>query len=321
MTWQTVATQLNPPSGLGESPFWHPDEQMLYWVDIPGQLIHRLNVFMGTTQSWAMPSEPGSIAPARDAQGNASGLVIALRDGIYRAREWGGPLQLLVKAVHNTASTRFNDGKADPCGRFWVGTMYEPRDVASAQLFSLDVRNGQAPVLVVKAGGATIANGLAWAPDAATVYWTDTTSHTIRAWDWDAESSAMSRERIFMQFPGKPTGWQPGTSDMPDMPDMPGYGGRPDGAAVDVQGNYYVAMFEGARVLKLSHAGEVLADIPVPALCPTMPCFGGDDLKTLYITTARHGRSAAELQAWPDSGCVFSMQVDVPGLPVNFFLD
>ena len=315
MTWQTVATQLEQPSGLGESPFWHPDEQLLYWVDIPGQLIHRLNVLMGTVQSWAMPSEPGSMAPARDAQGNATGLVIALRDGIYRARVWGGPLQLLAKATHDTATTRFNDGKADPCGRFWAGTMYEPRSVASAQLFSIDCRNGHAPSLTLKADQATIANGLAWSPDAHTVYWSDTTSHTIRAWDWDMQTSAMTRERIFKQWAGKPDGWQSG------LPGMPVYGGRPDGAAVDVQGNYYVAMFEGGRVLKLSPAGEVLADIPVPALCPTMPCFGGDDLKTLYLTSACHGRSAAELQAWPDSGRVFSMQVEVPGLPVNFFVD
>ena len=129
------------------------------------------------------------------------------------------------------------------------------------------------------------------------------------------QTSAMTRERIFKQWAGKPDGWQSG------LPGMPVYGGRPDGAAVDVQGNYYVAMFEGGRVLKLSPAGEVLADIPVPALCPTMPCFGGNDLKTLYLTTACHGRSAAELKTWPGSGCVFSMQVEVPGLPVNFFLD
>ncbi len=312
MTWKTIATQLDQPSELGESPFWHPDERRLYWIDIPGQLIHRLDTATGITQSWPMPFEPGSMAPARDAQGHASGLVIALRDGVYRAREWGGPLQLLAKAAHDTATTRFNDGKADPCGRFWAGTMYEPRDVASAQLFSIDCRNAQAPGLMLKADHATIANGLAWSPDTATLYWADTVSHTIRAWDWDSQTSAMSRERIFKQWPGKPAGWVAG---------QPGYGGRPDGAAVDVQGNYYVAMFEGGRVLKLSPAGDVLQDISVPALCPTMPCFGGDDLKTLYLTTARYKRSAAELQTWPDSGGVFSMQVDVPGLPVNFFQD
>ncbi len=313
MTWQTV---LAPRSELGESPFWHPDEQMLYWVDIPGLRIHRLNVFMNTTESWTMPSEPGSIAPGRDAAGNASGLVIALRDGIYRAREWGVALERLVLADHDPATTRFNDGKADPRGRFWAGTMYEPRDANRARLFSLDCRNvnvqATAPVLELKADNAIIANGLAWSPDASTVYWADTPSHTIRAWDWDSESNAMSRERVFKQWPAKPAGWESG---------MPGYAGRPDGAAVDVQGNYYAAMFEGARLLKLSPAGEVLADIPVPAQCPTMPCFGGSDLKTLYLTSARQNRPAAELQTYPDSGCVFSMRVDVPGLPVNFFQD
>ena len=311
MTWQTVTPQ---KFDLGESPFWHPDEHMLYWVDIHARQVHRCNVFMGTVESWLMPSEPGCIAPVRTA-GQSSGLVIALRDGIYRAPQWGGPLSLLAAAQHDTATTRFNDGKADPQGRFWAGTMFEPRTHKSAQLFSLDGRGGEAPALQLKAGDATIANGLAWSPDASTLYWSDTTSHTIRAWAWNSASNAMSGERIFKQWPAKPADWQFGAAHAPD------YSGRPDGAAVDVEGNYYVAMFEGARVLKLSPAGEVLRDIAVPAQCPTMPCFGGDDLKTLYLTTARYSRSAAELQRYPDSGCVFSMQVDVPGLPVNFYAE
>jgi sugar lactone lactonase YvrE len=310
MTWQTVIAQ---PSELGESPFWHPDEQMLYWVDIAARQIHRGNVFMGTHESWAMPSEPGCIAPAKT-QGRASGLVIALRDGIYRARQWGGVLELLAPALHDPATARFNDGKADPLGRFWAGTIYEPRDAARAQLFSLDGKS-DSPALELKAGNATTANGLAWSPDTSVLYWSDTPRHTIRAWDWDETRNALSHERVFCQWPGKPEGWQPG------LPDMPGYGGRPDGAAVDAEGNYYVAMYEGARLLKLSPTGEMLADFAVPAQCPTMPCFGGDDLKTLYLTSARRGRPAAELQTYPQSGCVFSRRVEVPGLPVNFFLD
>ena len=312
MTWHTVSPL---QFDLGESPFWHPDEQMLYWVDIHGRQIHRCNVFMGSVESWAMPSEPGSMAPARtsiDGRGVNSGFVIALRDGIYRGCEWGGSLQLLASAPYDTATTRFNDGKADPTGRFWAGTMYEPRDARRAQLFSLESRGAATDTLVLQAGDATIANGLAWSPDAATLYWADTTGHTIRAWDWNSATNALSRERVFKQWAGKPAGWQPG---------MPGYSGRPDGAAVDVQGNYYVAMFEGARMLKLSPGGDVLADIPVPAQCPTMPCFGGADLQTLYLTTARYQRSDDELRRYPDSGCVFAMQVDLPGLPVNFFRD
>jgi sugar lactone lactonase YvrE len=302
MTWQTLTLQ---PDQLGESPFWHPQEQMLYWVDIPAKQIHRCNVFMNTVESWVMPSEPGCIAPAM-----SGGLVIALRDGIYRARDWGGELVKLAAARHDTATTRFNDGKADPTGRFWAGTMFEPRTVASAQLFTLN-----RGALDVKVSNATIANGLAWSPDAKTMYWADTPTHAVRAWDWDATGNTMSSERIFKRWPGKPAGWQFGENGFEH------YGGRPDGAAVDVEGNYYVAMFEGARICKLSPSGVELASMPLVAQCPTMPCFGGDDLKTLYVTTARYHRSDAELDAYPQSGCVFSMRVDVPGLPVNFYRD
>ena len=301
--WQTVVAR---PDELGESPFWHPQEMALYWIDIPGRQVRRCNVFTGTVESWLMPMEPGCIAPAA-----GGGLVIALRDGIYRARLWGGELQCIAPFFHDTITTRFNDGKADPAGRFWAGTMYEPRDKALAELFSLDCRAG-APVIERKAGDATIANGLAWSPDEKTVYWTDTVQHTIWAWDWDRDSNAMTHRRVFRQFDTKPAGWQYG---------MSGYGGRPDGAAVDAQGNYWVAMFEGARILKLAPGGETLAEYHTRAQCPTMPCFGGNDLKTLYITTASAKRPEAELRDMPLSGCVFAMPVDVPGLQVNFFQD
>lgn len=308
MTWQTLVAQ---PSELGESPFWHPDEQLLYWVDIAGKKIKRSNVFMGTVESWAMAAphdlEPGCIAPAR-----SGGLVVALRDGIYRAPTWGGALEQLAGATYDPRTTRFNDGKCDPLGRFWAGTIYEPRDARAAALYCLDGRAGHTPALVRMAGDATVGNGLAWSADSRTLYWADTTGHVIHAWDWDAAGNTLVRQRVFRQFPPKPPGWQPG---------MPGYGGRPDGAAVDSEGNYWVAMYEGGRVLKLSPGGELLADMPTPVVCPTMVCFGGDDLQTLYLTTARHGRPAAELAALPQSGCVFSMRVDVPGLPVNFFAD
>ena len=305
--WQAVTPE---PCELGESPFWHPQEQTLYWVDIPGKKILRANVFMGTTEQWPMPSEPGCIAPA------ASGvLVIALRDGIYRAREWRGALTLIAPAAHDEATTRFNDGKADPLGRFWAGSMYEPRDKAAAELFALDCRDGRPPALQRMAGNATVANGLAWSPDAKTLYWSDTLTHVIRAWHWDATENVMSAGRVFHQFDAKPAGWDYGRAGFED------YKGRPDGAAVDVEGNYYAAMFEGRRLCKFAPDGSLLAEISVPVMCPTMPCFGGDDLQTLYLTTARHGRSALELADLPLSGCVLSMRVDVPGLPVNLFQD
>ncbi len=307
MTWQTaIAT----PSILGESPFWHPHEQMLYWVDIVGFKIHRANTFMGTVETWDMPSEPGCMAPAV-----SGGLVIALRERIVRALAWGGELETLHTFAHDAATTRANDGKCDSAGRFWAGTMFEPRTARQAALYSLDHRKPGVPVVERKAGDAMVANSLAWSPDAKTLYWADTPQHTIWAWDFDVSSNTMANQRVFKSFPSKPEGWQS------LQPDNGGYMGRPDGACVDVQGNLWVAMFEGQRLLQLSPQGALLQDIAAPVLCGTMPCLGGDDLQTLYLTTARHHRSPAELAAQPMLGAVFSMRVDVPGLPVNFFQD
>jgi sugar lactone lactonase YvrE len=309
VNWQSVTTQ---PCELGESPFWQPQEQMLYWVDISGQQILRSKVYMGTVESWDMPSEPGCIAPAA-----SGGWVIALRHGVFRARAWRGPLQLIATLDYDPAQLRANDGKCDALGRFWIGTLDETKVARNAALYSLDCRAGRSPLVERQVDPSTLpaitANGLAWSPDGRTLYWADTPSHRVHAWDYDLSGNTLSAHRTFAQFEPKPAGLQ---FNAPTH-----YRGRPDGAAVDVQGNYYVAMFEGRRVCKLAPDGTLLAEYATPAQCPTMPCFGGEDLQTLYLTTARHGRSAAELEAFPQSGCVFSMRVEVPGLPVNFFSD
>lgn len=253
-----------------------------------------------------MPAEPGCIAPS-----DSGGLVIALRDGVYRAPDWGGQLRLVAAAPYDPATSRFNDGKADPHGRFWAGSLYDPRDARAAALYCLDLR-ANAGTMERKAGDATVGNGLAWSPDARTIYWTDTSQHVVWAWDWDAGSNAMANQRVFLQFPGKPAGWTPGAA---------GYGGRPDGAAVDAQGNYWCAMYEGARVLQVSPGGQLLREIPVPVRCPTMPCFGGADLSTLYLTTARHSRTPEELRDQPQAGCVFALRAGVAGRPADFVRD
>ena len=307
MNWELAVAG---PDGVGESPFWHPREQRLYWVDIPGRRVRRWHPAGGTQEAWSLPQEPGCIAPAA-----GGGLVLALRDGVYRARGWAGALEPIVRFQHG-ATTRFNDGKADPAGRFWAGTYYEPKDARKADLYSVDCRpdNGERgkPIVQLKAHNATSANGLAWSPDQHTLYWSDTAAHTIHAWDWEARANVMRRHRVFRRFADKPAGWKPG---------QPGYEGRPDGAAVDAEGCYWVAMFEGGRVLRLSPGGEVLAAFEVPLRCPTMPCFGGRDGRSLYLTSARQGRPAEELAAFPHSGCVLAARVEVPGLPANFFID
>lgn len=303
----TVWTRITPePDQLGESPFWHPQEQRLYWVDIPGRRVSRVVVdglqARGAVEHWALDEEPGCIAPMQ-----GGGLVLALRSGIHLARAWGGPLHKLADAPYDMGKQRFNDGKCDPQGRFWAGSLYEPKDRALGVLYMLDGQ-GLHPMM----DGVTTANGLAWSPDGRTAYWADTAAHGVRAFASDPASGQLSDGRPFYQATPKPAGWTWGS--------VTPYGGRPDGAAVDAEGCYWSAQYEGGRLLRLSPEGQVLAEVPVPAMCPTMPCFGGPDLCTLFVTTARHGRSEAELAQYPDSGCVWAMRVEVAGLGVNAFL-
>ena len=248
------------------------------------------------------------MAPAR-----RGGLVIALRDGIYRAKTWGGELVQLVGVDYDTTTMRFNDGKCDPLGRFWAGTLNEVKDKPNAELYCLDMREGRAAVLQRMAGDAMTANGLVFSPDAGTVYWADTAAHAIRAWDWAAEANTLSRPRIFEQFARKPDGWTPSSPVR--------YAGRPDGATVDAEGHYWAAMYEGGQLLRFTPDGKQVGAIATPVQCPTMPCLGGDDLMTLFVTSVRKGRPAEELEERPASGCVVSMRVDTPGLPVAFFED
>ena len=285
-----------PPSLLGESPLWHPGEQLLYWCDIPGHTLNRFDPASGTHREWSFDTDVGSCAPLND-----GGLLLALRDGLVRFDPGSGKSYPLAEAPYDPAHERFNDGKADPKGRFWVGTIYEPRDPPRAALYRFGAGR-----LDKMAGDITVSNGLAWSPDARTMYWADTKAHRVDALDFDVGDGSLSRRRAFLQFPPKTP-----------AQDLARYGGRPDGAAVDVEGGYWVAMFEGARVLRFSADGTLSREIPLPVRCPTMPCFGGPDLKTLYITTAREKRPADELVREPLAGRVLQLRVDVAGLPAH----
>jgi sugar lactone lactonase YvrE len=287
-----------PPSVLGESPLWHPAEQVLYWCDIPGHALNRFDPRSGAHTKWPFETDVACCAPLMD-----GGLLLALRSGLARFDPDDGAMQALdLPLPYDPKVERFNDGKADPQGRFWVGTIYEPRDPPKAALY----RYAQGS-LDKMAGDITVSNGLAWSPDARTLYWSDTKAHVTYALDFEPGDGGLSRRRVFAQWPMK----------LPDQ-DLATYGGRPDGAAMDSEGHYWCAMFEGARVLRLSPGGRVVQEIKLPVRCPTMPCFGGADLKTLYITTAREKRPAHELAREPLAGCVLQLRVDVPGLPANF---
>ncbi|GAB4214491.1 MAG: CBU_1789 family Dot/Icm type IV secretion system effector [Rhodoferax sp.] len=312
---------------LGESPYWDAAEQRLYWVDIAERQLLRARPGEATVEHWSLPSEPGCVAPAR-----RGGWVLALRDGIYRAQQWQGALHRIAHIGYDPRQHRANDGRCDAQGRFWIGTLDETRQLANAALYCLDAR--QAPPslrCVLGQPGATpdagapdpaalrvsTANGLAFSPQEDTLYWADTRQHTVWAWDFDADTARLTRQRVWAQWPSKPVDWEPD----PLAPADPQYLGRPDGACVDALGNYWVALYEGRRVCQLAPNGQLLRAIATPVQCPTMPCLGGPDLRTLYVTSARAHRGEAECAALPASGQVIALQVPTPGLPVARFAD
>jgi sugar lactone lactonase YvrE len=295
-TASEVTVAVTTPSLLGESPMWHPREQVLYYCDIPGHRLNRFDPASGRVSHWDFDTDVASCAAMQGGE-----LLLAMRDGLWRFDPSTGQRAHLAEPPYDATIERFNDGKCDPQGRFWVGTVYEPRDPALAALYCFG--RGK---LARKADGITVSNGLAWSPSGRTLYWSDTAAHTVYALDFDPASGDISNRRVFARFPVKQAGQ-----------DLATYGGRPDGAAVDVEGCYWVAMFEGQRLLRLSPTGELLREVKLPVRCPTMPSFGGADLKTLYITTAKFKRPTEELAQQPHAGCVLALRVDVAGLPAN----
>jgi sugar lactone lactonase YvrE len=290
MAMAEIRTAYNIPMQLGECPLWHSGEAALYWVDIPAQTLHRLHTASRTHKSWALPSEPGCIALCA-----SGGIVVALRSGLALLDTVSETLTPLADAPYDPSKLRFNDGRCDAAGRLWVGSIYEPRDRQLGSLFRIErgtMHDCAKPV--------TVSNGVAFSPDNRTLYHTDTTAHRITAYDFEVSTGRVGAGRLFKQF----------STDK-----LHNYGGRPDGAAVDSEGAYWCAMFEGGRIVRLSSAGEMLQEINLPFRCPTMVAFGGADLSTLYITSARHNRSEAELAQHPLSGCVLALQVEVTGRP------
>ena len=277
---------LDVKASLGECPVWSVDEQALYWVDINAPSLNRFDPARGTNSAWPMPQAIGCFAFRA-----GGGFVAALRDGIWFVDRQGALERKIADAPYDPAHHRFNDGRADPQGRFWAGSMNEQRDANSAQLYRLSSSLELAPVL----DDMMISNGLAWSPDGRTMYHADTPARTVRAYDFDSATGTPANGRVYAHFDG--------ATD------------RPDGAAIDSEGCYWCAFYSGAKVVRLSPQGRLLAEYAVPAMCPTMCAFGGDDLRTLYVTTARQKREADELARFPESGGIFAMRVDVAGLP------
>ena len=280
----TLEMILDAGCQLGESPVWCPQREMLLFVDISGRRLLKFNPASGALESCAIEEEIGCVAPSK-----GGGFVAGLRSGIWLLNEQGEKQRMLAANPEDTQVSRFNDGRVDPVGRFLAGTIDEQKVSGRAGLYRYDRRG-----LVRLAGGLLTSNGLAFSPDGRTLYHSDTPRFIVNRYDYDASSGTAENRQVFVEL--KAT-----ASDR----------GRPDGAAVDAQGCYWTALYEGGRVQRYDPDGRLMSEHAVPARIPTMPAFGGSGLKTLFVTTARDTAGSG--------GGLYAAEVDVPGLPTIVF--
>jgi sugar lactone lactonase YvrE len=279
------------PAGaaLGDGPIWDKDEEAVYWVDIEAPAVHRFTPATGATRTWPMPEAIGCIARRR-----SGGFVAALRSGFAFIDLETGRIEPIVNPERRVPRKRFNDGKCDPAGRFWAGTIGVKEGGPTGALYRLDpdLRWSRMD------GGYLVPNGPAFGPDGRTMYHADSTARTIYAFDLAADGS-ISNRRIFRRFSKED--------------------GVPDGMTVDAEGGLWVAHWDGWRLSRLLPDGTIDKTIELPVAKVTSCVFGGPDLETLFVTSASIGLDEAERSAQPLAGGLFAVSVGVKGLPTQRF--
>ncbi len=276
---------------LPECPVWSESEQALYWADILEGEIHRYHLASAEHTVLRFPEEVGCFALREK-----GGFIVAMRSAIWLADKRGLLTHKVCDNPSNPELARFNDGGTDHAGRFYAGTFWAPQDYNGALLVRVD--NDLTPkVIQCDILGA---NGLAFSPDGKWMYTSDTPQEVIYRTPLDEQGEPGKRE-VFRTFKKEE--------------------GQPDGAATDIEGCYWSALYDGWRIARFSPEGEQLEEYRLPVRCPTMVCFGGEDMKTLFITTTRENMKQDELTKFPLSGAIFTLPVSVAGVKKSHFIE
>lgn len=275
---------------LGESPVWDAQRGMFYWVDIMGPTVYARSFADGSVKTLdlsAHGSSIGCVAPC-----DSGKLIMGLDRKIAMIGLDEDTPQILAECDPDLEGHRFNDGKCDPFGRFVLGMMGNGTNDWDSPVYSYTA--GQAPKLIHE--NVLISNGLGWNPDYTVMYYADSGSRDVFAFDYDAATGALSNQRVVFTLPdGALTA---------------------DGMTTDREGMIWLAWWDGYCVTRWNpNTGEMIDKVEVPAPRVTSCCFGGDEMKTLFITTARTGLSEETLATYPHSGAVFKVETDVEGMP------
>jgi len=283
--YKTIEAAVALPAGalLGEGAYWHHARQELWWIDIENGQLHIFNPTDSSLQTHQMGRRIGTVVP--DKKGDA---VVALQDGIFRYRFDNQSLELLAAPEKDKPNNRFNDGKCDPKGRLWAGTMAINASGKNGALYCLEA-NGK---IVKKIDGVGISNGIVWTADASQMYYIDTPTGEVRAYNYDAATGNIRFNRVAVRVPKD--------------------AGHPDGMAIDTEDMIWIALWEGGCVMRYNPVtGKPLLKILTPGAWRVTSCaFGGKQLNELYITTASIGLSKEEKQHYPNSGHLFKVTLD-----------
>ncbi len=282
------------PSTLGEGSIWDARRQVLYWIDIRESQVFIFDPATNTNRAINVGSHVGTVVPR-----HSGGLILALRDGIASLDLQTEKVEMLVPVDNQPGQLRFNDGKCDPAGRFWVGTLNYQEKKGAASLYRLDIDQTLHRMLT----DLTISNGLVWTRDHKTMYFIDTPTREVWAFDYDLAAGAISNKRTVIKVPVNM--------------------GYPDGMTIDSDDNIWVALYGGAQVAHWNpKTAELLDVVHVPGAKHVTSCaLGGKDLNDLYITTAAQGvDSEADKRDQPHAGSLFRVRVQSRGVEAFEYL-
>ncbi len=290
-----IETVLDFHATIGESVTWVADERALYWIDVKAPALHRYCLGDEATRSWRMTSDIGGFALTGD-----GGMVVALRHGLFRLDLDSGALRLLAPPPFDPALFRFNEGACDANGRFWIGVMFDPLNGSPpaqlGRLHSFTFGEG----LREERDAAELHNGMAWSGDGKTFFLSHSNTGEIFAFDYEGNNGAISNRRVFATVPAEL--------------------GIPDGAAIDTEGGYWSALHGGGKLRRFHPDGSIDRDIDLPVSQPTMPAFAGEDLATLYVTSASDQMSAAAKAREPHAGGLFRLDAGSRGIARPFLV-
>ena len=285
------AVVVNRPSRVGEGSIWDSGRSVLYWVDILDGKVFAFNPETGKNREWDTCQAVGTVVPR-----GSGGVSVALHNGFAHLDLETGRLSPIVDPEAELPSNRFNDGKCDPAGRFWAGTMdYFGEKEDRGALYCLHP-DGKAER---KISPATISNGLAWSLDTTTMYYVDTGRNNVRAYDYDVETGDVRNERIAIQC--EPSG-------------------HFDGITIDAEGMLWIAIFGGGGIRRYNpDTGELLCEYLLPVSQVTSVALGGRDLTDLYVTSASHGFDTDQWNREPLAGSLLCLESEIPGIPAFSF--